>query len=85
MEASTEQEPMIEERLAKLHAEMDVIIDKFIDERFAVCPGVPKETIRRTYCARAHDCKCEEFKIIQTAAALAKRQAEYGTASLPEG
>jgi hypothetical protein len=45
MEASTEQEPTIEERLAELYAEMDVIIDKFIDERAAACIGVPHASI----------------------------------------
>jgi hypothetical protein len=73
----------IEERLAKLYAEMDAIIDKFIDERFAVCPGVPRETVRRTYCARAHGCKCEEFKIIQAAITFAENLARKQQSEIP--
>jgi hypothetical protein len=75
------QKPTIEERLAELYAEMDVIIDRFIDARAAACAGVPKETVRRTYLARASGCKCEEFRVIQTvittAEGLAKRQADH--------
>ena len=73
----------IEERLAKLYAEMDAIIDQFIEERYAVCPGLPKETIRRTYCARAHDCKCQEFRIIQTAITFAENLARKQQSEIP--
>jgi hypothetical protein len=51
--------PTIEERLAKLHAEMDAIIDQFIDERFAVCPGVPRETV---FCPGVHLMYSSQFK-----------------------
>ena len=73
----------IEERLAGLHAEMDVIIDQFIEERYAVCPGVPRETVKRTYLARARDCKCEEFKIIQAAITTAENLARKQQSEIP--
>jgi hypothetical protein len=87
MEASTDQEPTIEERLAELYAEMDVIIDKFIDERAAACIGVPRASIENSYLARAHGCRCQEHKIIlkliTDAEELAgKQQVDF---ALPEG
>jgi hypothetical protein len=81
MEVSTEQG--LEERRAELHAAMDAVIDQFIEERYAVCPGVPFETVRRTYCARAHGCKCEEFKIIQAAITFAENLARKQQSEIP--
>jgi hypothetical protein len=76
----------IDDRLKALYAEMDAVIDRFVDERYAASPGVPRESVRRMFLARARDCKCEEFSIIQTvittAEELAKKQAEH---ALPEG
>jgi hypothetical protein len=82
MEAATEQEPTtIEERLAKLYAEMDVIVAKYIDQRAAQVIGVPRGVVEGTVLARAQGCRCEEYKIIQ-----AKLEAERKLANaLPEG
>jgi hypothetical protein len=78
MEASTEQGLTIEERLAELYAEMDVIIDQFIADRAAACIGVPRGSIENSYLARAHGCRCEEYRVvrqlIKTAEELARKQ-----------
>jgi hypothetical protein len=77
MEASTEQE--LEQRLAKLYADMDVIIDKFIDARAAALPGLHRGSIENSYLARARGCRCQEYKIIRkliTDEELRKQQSE---------
>jgi hypothetical protein len=88
MEASTEQEPTIEERLAKLYAEMDVIVAAYVDQRAAAVPGVHRGSVESSILARADGCRCEEFKLVRqlitTAAELARKHQEADRA-LPEG
>ena len=59
------QDLTLEERLAELYAEMDVIVARYIDERAAACIGVPRGSIENSYLARAGGCRCEEYKLIQ--------------------
>jgi hypothetical protein len=77
----------IEERLAQLYAEMDAVIDAYIDERAAVCIGVPRASIGNSYLGRAHGCICQEYKIIRKlitdAEELARKQQAEN--ALPEG
>jgi hypothetical protein len=75
-------EPTIEERLAELYAEMDVIVAKYVDEKAAVCHGVPRASVENSILGRAHGCACEEYKLIQ-----AKLEAErkLADAALHEG
>jgi hypothetical protein len=81
------QDLTLEERLAELYAEMDVIVAKYIDERAAACIGVPRGSIENSYLARANGCRCEAYRVVRqlitTAEELArKQQADY---ALPEG
>jgi hypothetical protein len=68
----------LEERILALHEELEAVIAKYIDERAAMVPGVPRGSVENTYLARAQGCRCREFRIIQklvrNAEELAERQ-----------
>jgi hypothetical protein len=76
----------LEERIKALHQELEAVIAAFVDERAAVCPGVPRGSVEATIVARAEGCTCEAFKLVRqritTAEALARKQAEH---AFPEG
>jgi hypothetical protein len=85
MEAATEQD--LEERIRVLHEALEVVIAAYVDAAAAACIGVPRASIENSYLARAHGCRCREFRIVQKlitdAEELArKQQAEHDTASL---
>jgi hypothetical protein len=56
--------PTLEDRLAALHEEIDDAIARFVDERAAICPGLPRGIIEQVATARARGCKCEAFRIV---------------------
>jgi hypothetical protein len=60
-------EPSLEERLEALQAEIDVIIAKLVDERYAACPGVPRGVIENIVIGRAGGCKCEALRLVRKA------------------
>ena len=70
--------PSLEERIKKLHEEIDAIVAKHVDERAAQVPGVPRGSIEGSMLARAGGCRCEEFrlvrKLITDAEELARKQ-----------
>jgi hypothetical protein len=76
MKASKEQG--LEERIRVLHEELEAVIAAYVDERAAVCPGVPRGSVEATILARAEGCKCEEFRLvkerIRAAEELARKQ-----------
>jgi hypothetical protein len=85
MEASTEQ--TLEARIKDLHQELEAVIAAYVDERAAVCPGVPRGVVEATILARAGGCTCREFRLVRKVMTDAeelvrKQQAEH---ALPEG
>jgi hypothetical protein len=85
MEVSTEQG--LEERIKALHEELEAVIAAYVDERAAVCIGVPRASVENSILARAGGCICEEFKLVRKLITDAeelvrKQQAEHDTASL---
>jgi hypothetical protein len=84
MRAATEQE--LEERIKVLHAELDAVINEYVDARAAACVGVPRGSVEASIIHRAGGCKCREYTIIQKRITdeeeLARRQQED---ALPEG
>jgi hypothetical protein len=55
----------IEERIKVLHEELQAVIAKYVDERAAACPGVPRGSVEATILARAEGCVCEEFRLVR--------------------
>jgi hypothetical protein len=76
----------LEDQIKKLHEELEAVIAAYVDERAAVCPGVPRASVEATILARAEGCTCEGFRLvkerIRAAEELARKQAEHDTASL---
>ena len=58
-------EPTLEERIKKLHEEIDAIVAKYVDERAAQVPGVPRGNVEAIILARAGGCRCEEYRLVQ--------------------
>jgi hypothetical protein len=83
MEA-TEQET-IEERLAKLYAEMDAIVAAYVDKRAAAVPGVHRGGVEASILARADGCRCEEFKLVRQLITTAEELARKHQDALPAG
>ena len=79
MRAATEQE--LEERIKVLHAELDAVINEYVDARAAACVGVPRGSVEASIIHRAGGCKCREYTIIQKRITdeeeLARRQQEH--------
>jgi hypothetical protein len=55
----------LEEQIIKLHEELEAVIAAYVDERAAQVPGIPRQSVENSYLARAHGCKCAEFKLIR--------------------
>ena len=55
----------LEERIKTLHEEIDAVIAKYVDERAAQVPGVPRGSVESSILARADGCRCEEFRLVQ--------------------
>ena len=55
----------IEERIKALRAEIDAVVAKYVDERAAMVPGVPRASVENSMLARAGGCRCEEYRLIQ--------------------
>jgi hypothetical protein len=55
----------LEDQIKRLHEELEVVIAAYVDERAAACIGVPRASIESSYLARAHGCRCREFRIVQ--------------------
>jgi hypothetical protein len=80
----------LEERIKALHTELEAVIAAFVDERAAVCPGVPRASVEATILARAEGCTCEGFRLvnerIRAAEELAAKQQKVEKAhAFPEG
>ena len=58
-------EPTLEERIKKLHEEIDAVVAKYVDERAAHVPGVPRGNVEAIILARAGGCRCEEYRLVQ--------------------
>jgi hypothetical protein len=58
-------EPTLEERIKKLHEEIDAVVAKYVDERAAQVPGVPRGSVESSILARAGGCRCEEYRLVQ--------------------
>jgi hypothetical protein len=84
MAVSTEQEPTIEERIKKLHEEIDAVVAKYVDERAAQVPGVHRGSVESSILARANDCRCAEFRLVEKIKADAEELVRKAYA-LPEG
>jgi hypothetical protein len=83
-------QPTLEERIKALHTELEAVIAAYVDERAAVCPGVPRASVENSILARAGGCMCEEFRLVRqliiTAEELAAKQQKVEKAhALPEG
>jgi hypothetical protein len=78
----------LEEQIIELHSELEAVIAKYVDERAAMVPGVPRGSVETTYLARAHGCRCREFRIIQKLVTdaeelrIKQQKDEHGTASV---
>ena len=57
--------PSLEERIKKLHEEIDAIVVKYVDERAAQVPGVHRGSVESSILARAGGCRCEEYRLVQ--------------------
>jgi hypothetical protein len=70
--------PSLENQIKALHEALEVVIAKYVDERAAQVPGVPRASVEGSLIGRAGGCKCDEFKLIRKlitdAEELAKRQ-----------
>jgi hypothetical protein len=62
--AKPPKKPTLEERIAKLHEEIDAIVAKHVDAIAAVSPGVPRGWCEHIAIGRAGGCKCDAFKIV---------------------
>ena len=65
----------LEERLAKLYAEMDAVVKAYVDQRVAQVPGLPRSSVESAVLARAN-CRCEEYRIVQAAIEAERKLAE---------
>jgi hypothetical protein len=70
-------EPTLEERIKKLHEEIDAVVAKYIDGRAAQVPGVHRGSVESSILARAGGCRCEEYRLVQ-----AKLEAERALADV---
>ena len=70
-------EPTLEERIKKLHEEIDAVVAKYVDERAAQVIGVPRGSVESSILARAGGCRCEEYRLVQ-----AKLEAERKVADV---
>jgi hypothetical protein len=70
--------PSLEERIKALHEEIDAVVAKYIDQRAALVPGVPRGNVEAIALARAGGCRCEEYRLVKATLeaeqALAERQ-----------
>jgi len=57
----------LSDRVAAVHAEIDNLIAKRVDEVARSAPGVPKPTIEQMLTARAHGqfCRCVAVKLLE--------------------
>jgi hypothetical protein len=55
-------QPPLHERIDKIRAEIDVVIDKRVAEIAKDTPGVPAGVIRNMLGARTGGCQCAQFK-----------------------
>ena len=74
----------IEERIKALRAEIDAVVAKYVDERAAMVPGVPRASVENSMLARAGGCRCEEHKVIQALLDAEKKLAERQEAERQE-
>jgi hypothetical protein len=58
-------EPTLEERIKKLHEEIDRVVAVYVDSRAAQVPGVPRGNVEAIILARANGCVCEEYRLVQ--------------------
>jgi porphobilinogen deaminase len=58
-------EPTLEERIKKLHEEIDAVVAAYVDSRAAQVPGVPRGNVEAIILARAGGCRCEEYRLVQ--------------------
>ena len=69
-------EPTLEERIKKLHEEIDAVVAKYVDERAAAVVGVPRGSVESSILARAGGCRCEEYRLVQAKLEAEKRLAD---------
>jgi hypothetical protein len=59
--------PMLEDRIQRIRAEINAIIDAKVEAVASESPGVPLKVIRNLLTARAPACPCAQYLIINRA------------------
>ena len=66
----------LEDQIKKLHEELSVVIERYVAERAAMVPGVPKGNVEAIILARANGCVSEEYRLVQAKLEAEKRLAD---------
>jgi hypothetical protein len=68
-------EPTLEERIKKLHEEIDAVVANYVDFRAAQVPGLPRSSVESAVLSRAN-CRCEEYRVVQATIEAERKLAE---------
>jgi hypothetical protein len=55
----------LEDQIKKLHEELSIVIERYVDERARQVPGVHRGSVESSILARAGGCRCEEYRLVQ--------------------